>query len=218
MEQDKCFRYLEKYVGKYRVLADLNPDTEDFPRDAEGKIPDTFEDLYIACGKGEIRHTYEPGILCWRILDKPRTGYNVYEELKSKKLKVEFDDCGSDVQIFFDEADLDKVAKVVRARTAGAKIKPFSPKNLPRAQYKIPEEDLEQLSNLLSDLDRKVRLRIGRDSLKLFDTIIAKKKGKKFNVEEERDNSGLKPKEFIHSIGLWNEYCKFVKKQIKEVK
>ena len=59
MKKDEHFRYLEKYVGKYCVRAELDPDTNDFPRDSNGKIYESFEDLYIPCTKGIIINRYE---------------------------------------------------------------------------------------------------------------------------------------------------------------
>ena len=38
---DYMFRYLEKYIGTYRVLAEIDKDSGEFPND------DSFEDFYI---------------------------------------------------------------------------------------------------------------------------------------------------------------------------
>ena len=73
MKKDEHFRYLEKYVGKYCVRAELDPDTNDFPKDSNGKIYESFEDLYIPCAKGIIKHTYENDLLALYILEKPKT-------------------------------------------------------------------------------------------------------------------------------------------------
>lgn len=217
---DKLFRYIEKYVGTYRVLPELDPTTSDFPKDAAGRIPDSYEDFYIPCSKGDIRHTYEEGILQWRILDRPATGHNVYDALRAKfgkTLWLKLDDFGSDVIILFKESDLDKIADIVKPKTNGKRIPPLSSKNLPRANYKIPEADLQKLQDLLQPLDKKAKMLSSKQWIKDFDNVIQKKKGKKFNITEQRDDSGLKNKEFIHSIGLWDDYCRYVKKQIKEL-
>ena len=52
------FRYLEKFVGTYRVLPQLDLLTNNFPRTENGSIDPSYEDMFIACTKGEIRHTY----------------------------------------------------------------------------------------------------------------------------------------------------------------
>ena len=54
MKKDEHFRYLEKYVGKYCVRAELDPDTDDFPRDSNGKIYESFEDFSLSASKSSI--------------------------------------------------------------------------------------------------------------------------------------------------------------------
>ena len=43
---------------------------------------------------------------------------------------------------------------------------------------------------------------------------IKKLNNKTFNGKEEYKKSRLGSKEFIHSIGLWDKYIKYVKKQL----
>ena len=51
------YRYLLKYVGMYRVKAELDDAKKDFPREDTGEVDKSFEDLYIPCAKGIIKHT-----------------------------------------------------------------------------------------------------------------------------------------------------------------
>ena len=46
---------------------------------------------------------------------------------------------------------------------------------------------------------------------KKFDQIISQSKPKGFDVDKDRKSKCLKGKEYIHSIGMWEEYCDFVK-------
>ena len=49
--------YLKKYVGTYRVKAEYDVATNDFPRNEDGSIDSTFEDIYIDCANGcKIMH------------------------------------------------------------------------------------------------------------------------------------------------------------------
>ena len=58
---NNMYRYLEKFIGTYRVMAEYDLQTNDFPRDEEGNIDKSFEDLYIPCSRGKsvIKHTYD---------------------------------------------------------------------------------------------------------------------------------------------------------------
>ena len=221
MEEDSMFRYLEKFVGTYRVLPQLTYDG-DVPRESNGCINKTFEDLYIPCQRGEIRHTYRPGILVWVCLDRIGQGRGVYRAIVEKypKLELEYEEVGDDVLIYFNENDIKKIATIVKPRTVGAKIQPFAKRNLSKnalAEYKIPEEDNLKLTKILDQLDKNQKMVFSKKCIKEFDAVIVKKKGKNYDVIKERDESGLKPKMFIHSIGLWDDYIKFINKEIKKL-
>ena len=55
----------KKYKGEFRVKADIDLSTNDFPRDEQGNIDSSFDDFYIPCVKNDkIRH-YEQNILLY---------------------------------------------------------------------------------------------------------------------------------------------------------
>lgn len=211
------FRYLENYVGKYRVVAPYDLSLEDFPRDDKGSIEESFDDLYIPCRKGVIKHTYEPGKLYW-YTTSAQQGHNIYKELLKKypDLEIEAEEVGSyDYLLFFSENDLDKIAEIVQPRTSGAKIKPFSDKNLPKVPYTIPEKDNKKFNAMVEDMDKITKMQFIRRVCYDFDPIIQEKKGKKYDLISERKKSRLKPKMFIHSIGMWDDFIEFVKQEKK---
>ena len=214
------FRYLEKFVGTYRVLPQLDLLTNNFPRTENGSIDPSYEDMFIACTKGEIRHTYNDNYeLVWCVFGKIGTGRNVERMIQSKYPKLDhvYEESGEDVLIWFHESDLKKIATLVKPKTAGAKIQPFSVKNFPSAAYKIPEADEAKYSALTKSLSKADKLKYGKLWPKEFDSEIIKKMGKKYKLDKIRDDSGLSNKAFIHSIGLWEDYLKFVKKRIKQI-
>lgn len=119
---------------------------------------------------------------------------------------------------------IDYIAGLVGAKTGGANISPLSVKNLPKSKYNIPEEDLKQYQAVIKLLPTKTVIIKGQareivDGLTIkslnynFDEVIKCKMGKNFNIETDKKIKGLKGKEYIHSIGLWNEYIEFIKKE-----
>lgn len=47
----------KKYKGQFRVKANYDLSTNDFPRDELGNIDSSFDDFYIPCASGgKIRH------------------------------------------------------------------------------------------------------------------------------------------------------------------
>lgn len=230
----KMFRYLEKhYIGIYRVKAHYDLNTLDFPRTDTGGVDEEYDEQYIPCKKGEIRHTYRntrgKDILLW-YCDNIRTGVSVYNELKEKYPEVEWevdedlslgkDDifCSlgrkKDVIIYFEASDIEKVASVVEPNTRGASIRPYSIKNLPKTPYTIPENELKEYIKVTKKFK-------GETPLELAQTI--KKANKEFAAERDKEDkdkiafitkqytSKLKFKEYVHSIGLWEEYIEFLK-------
>lgn len=124
------FRYLLKYVGKYRVLTELTLDTHDFIRDAENNIDTNYDELYIPCSyDGKIKHTYSDSVLSY-FTTKKSTYKKVIGKLDEKHISYDVDETDVDYIIFFSDTDLSAVARIVGAKTQGKKIHPFSEKNL----------------------------------------------------------------------------------------
>ena len=212
------YRYLLKYVGTYRVRAVYDVEKEDFPRNNTGGIDPTFEDLYINCSRGIIKHTYKGNdilVLCF--YEKVGTTNNVYKEIREKypKLDIEKEFCGSDVFIYFHAKDIKKIATIVKPKTSGAKIDPFSNKNLPKVDYKIPAKDMAELYSLTEKLSKTETMQFYKKVNSDFIKGIRKLDGKKFDAKEEHKKSRLGSREFIHSVGLWDRYLTYVKKQLK---
>lgn len=203
------YRYLLKYVGTYRVKAEIDYFKNDFPRNDAGQIDESFDDLYIPCAKGVIKHTYLGNdILVVCFYDKIGTANNVYKELLNKypKLDIEFENDGCDGFIYFDSHDINKIATIIKPRTSGAKINPFSNTNLPKPEYKIPSKDLNDLYSITKDLDRIHTMQF----FKQVNVDFTKKLTKELKQELKQTRLGFR--EFIHSKNLWQDYVKFVTK------
>ena len=204
------YRYLMKYVGTYRVKAELDLHTNDFPRLDNGEIDTSFDDLYIPCTKGVIKHTYiDDDVLSCCFYDKAQQARNVYLALKEKypKLLIELEDDGMDGIIYFNAKDIKKVATIVKPKTSGKDIPPFSEKNLPKIQYTIPAKDLSDLYAITQSLSRGQTMQFFKKTNDDF--IKSLPKADKVALKESR----LGRREFIHYRGLWEKYLKYVKRK-----
>lgn len=212
---DYMHRYLEKFTGTYRVLPFYDIEKSDFPRDSDGSIDSTFDDLYIPCKKGYITHTYKDfDLLAVCFYDKRvDVSKKVFEEIKTKypKLDVKFESSGNDSFIYFKSSDIKKVATIVKPKTSGAKIKWNDNRNLPKIDYDIPKEDSDKLSKLIKDFDKFTKMHFMKSCNSEFLDSIS---NKRFDAKEEAKRSRLSSKEYIHSIGMWDKYIKFVEKKI----
>lgn len=212
------YRYLEKFIGTYRVLAHYDIELNDFPRDETGAIDKSFDDLYIPCRKGLITHTYDDYdrlVLC--LWDKrPSAVKNIYNEIKEKypKIEIDMEISGNDGFIYFHAKDIKKIATVVKPKTSGSKIKWSDNRNLPKVSYEIPEEDLKEFTEITEKLDRTQKMHFAKSCNSAFLESIS---NSRFDAKAEMKKSRLSAKEYIHSIGMWDKYIKFAKKKVKEV-
>lgn len=214
---DYMFRYLEKYIGTYRVLAEIDGETGGFP------VDDDFEDYYIPCSrKCVIKHTYEGNdILALYFLETINTAKKVASELKQLKVDFELDvsDNCLDAIILFNAKDIKKVAKVVKPKTSGKGIHPLSKRNISKGKntnsYKIPDEDLEKLNNKTTNLTKTEKLQLFRKINAEFIDELSKKDKKDYKSLMKLD--GLNARQFIHMNGYWDKYIKFVNKKLKSI-
>lgn len=110
-----------KYRGTYRVVHEVDRLTS--------KPTENSDDTFIYCSKGGQIWRKSSDIL---VFERENChGKNILD--KFKEVNVNITDSIIDnnmVQIWFNEEDIDKVAKIVQARTLGANINPKSKRNL----------------------------------------------------------------------------------------
>lgn len=212
---------IDKFVGKYRVKAELDQDTMDFVRDENGNIDPDFDDYYIPCrSKMIIKHGV--GNILWLYCPASGTFYNVirayyklvygkeqknYEKCADMLIKdgyaesIEFLDGEGNMEFSIKHMDL--VAQIVNPSSYGANIHPHSKKNLPKAPYDIPKKDM----------DRYKKAKEGIEPLKLSrinSEFGAKAFGKKYN--QKLRASHLKAIQFFHKEGKWDKYIEHLEK------
>lgn len=218
------------YKGKYRVLADYDWDTKDFPRNEQGNIDPDFNDFYIAGKKGiQIRHSNRDILGCYvfgttmgnKILKA------IYEkELKSKppaksetvgKKLIEQDIIKNityydgELLFTFKAEYLDNWANIFKLKTSGANISPLSNKNLPKSTYNIDKQDEERYNELMKNLEKGHKMIVAKKAV----ANITSKFTKKQKAEIKQLN--MKPKQYIHYIGKWDKLLKEIKKEINAI-
>ena len=217
--------YLNKYKSKYRVKAHYDLSTNDFIRDSEGNLDNDFADFYLSGRSGiEIKHGYGSELACY--IPKLQLGNNILklyydatigdhgkksvDKIASELIKNgyanEVDVLSAEVWFTFDAKHLDTLAPIVKLKTAGASMSPFSTRNLPKAPYTIPKKDMDKYKRAKGEL---TGLQIGR----LQDEFIKKFMPENFRSEMRKEM--LKANQYIHKIGEWDNYCKWIKENSK---
>lgn len=194
--------YLRKYVGTYRVKADYDLETKDFPRDEHGSLDSSFDDLYIECKNNiKIRHGVGNVLSCYipnksrglnvlrqiyqdKISDKlpKENGYfeKLCAELVEKEILVSAEVLDFEVYFEFKAVEIDYIAKLVGAKTNGKSISPFSDKNLPKTPYKIPDKDMELYKEATKNLPTKTVVMQGKPR-EMIDGLLVKRLNKEFD-------------------------------------
>lgn len=220
-------RYLlNNYKGKYRVLAELCTDTNDFPRDSEGNIDDGCA-LYIPCKyNGKIYAYGRDGKymqLCAYIPSRTR-GRNIKKQMDKDNVPYHhYDETDEEVSFLFPSTEIDIVAKLVGAKVSGANISPFSSRNLNKNKdVKIPEEDMEKYRNIIKTIDKNNMYKIRIIINNFLNNVLQKKernKDKSFNwkADSKRMKLSRQLKEYIYMKGYWNNFISYFQRNIKEL-
>lgn len=220
--------YLLKYKSKYRLLPELDKDTKDFVRQDDGSIDDT--DVYIACqhnckimtyghidGKKPVWLTaYIPSII---------RGRKIANALKEQDIEiVHYSETDEEIIFRFKAKDIEVVAALMKAKTSGANISPFSTKNLPRSKVEIPTDKIALYKEITAIVPRNDLLSIYRVTNEFLEeilqkTIVKTTKNKKFDYKVDMKYMclGRQTKEYIYVKGLWDEYLDYLKNKLEEI-
>lgn len=160
-------------------MANLDHDTNDFPRDDKGNL-DT-DDIYIKCQYGNQIYYYGRNDLVAYIPSIGR-GHNILRTIALDKLQIEdkipyeelypqllsegtvkhIMENDEEIEFHFHPRDISYIATLLKASMHGADISPFSTRNLPKQKYEIPESDLEQYKQVVKDVPKDKFLIISR--------------------------------------------------------
>ena len=225
--------YLMKYKDKYRVVAQYDKNTNDYPRLENGAIDPSFSDLYIKCkngnyiyhfghstlvavylsiGKGHnaIKAIYEknigefPEIINWT---------NIYKELEEKDILFDVEETDAEFFFKFKDKNFDIIAEVIQPSTFGASISPYSTKNLPKVKYTIPDADIEEYKKITSIVD-KDNMAILAQATRNFVDHISTKNLTSQDIKADMKKQGLSGRNYFHANGYWSQYLDFIKTYI----
>ena len=210
-----------RYVGKYRVMSEIDKTTNDFPKEwhtrQNGEIEKTNcdNDIYIVCKNNCKILNYGKGKLIFYCPSIKRFN-NITKEINTKDKSIIIEQRISDKEgwFYFKAENIEKIEDIVGISTYGAKRSPFSAKNLPKNKYEIPEEDmLEYKKTINLNEDNKIQV---MQSLKQINKLVVENlKKKNPNVKEDMRLEGLGIKEYLHKHGKWSIYLDTIRKNLK---
>lgn len=218
--------YLLKYKGQFRILPVLDTKYHDLPRDVNGNISHEDVELYIACQYGNRITEYgtENGRMTLQAyIPSLGRGRNIRKAMDAQGIPyTNYHETDEEVEFRFKAKDIVPIAELMKAKTGGANISPFSNKNLPKANVKIPTEEIERYKAIITEVQKEDLLiihRITNDFLtNILEKRLKKSEGKKFNITINMRKLMMSrmPKEYIWSKNMWSEYLEYLEKKIKE--
>lgn len=207
---------LSHYKGQYRILCEYDIRLNSFPRKLDG----TYEDIdcFIVCANKVRIYSYGRGILEAYIPSIGR-GRNILRAIKEEignNIVSNIIETDEEVLFHFNAKYIKDLEKYLKPRTSGASISPFSNKNLPKNKsYKIPDADLLPYKKLIVNLPQNQLILVGKYTTKFIQSLTTKKNSWE-NIKADMALKGLKGKEYIYSIGKWNEYIKYLERNLNE--
>lgn len=223
-ERRRMSNYLvTKYKGQYRILADVDMVTHDFPVDCDGSRDE--DSVYISCQNGNKIMYYGNGVLIAYIPSLTR-GRNIKKAMKKDKVEFfDYDESAEEVMFKFKAKDVEYVAGALKARTSGASISPFSTKNLGKNKdIQIPEEEMARYKSISGKVDKKHILKFKTWNSDFLNNVLQKKirkdtKNKSYEYKEDikKMNLSRQVKEFIFAKGCWEDYLKYLDSEIAKL-
>ncbi len=237
--------YLMRYKGIYRLKAYIDQNTNDFPRDTNGLID--CDDVYIKCDHGcQIYHygrsilvAYIPSIgrghnilkaiahkLIYNTTKEDENyvdefGYDwdkMYQALLKEGTIKEITENDQEIEFKFHSKNINLIAEYLHPKTSGASISPFSSRNLPKSSYSIPLEDLNVYKEITNNIPKEDILLISQITKRFISNILSKStQYRSKNITAEMRKYMLKGKEFIHFSGAWEQYLKYLKKELNKI-
>lgn len=215
------------YKGKYRILPELCEDTNDFPRDENGGI-DEDTGVYITC-------QYGSKIWYWGLNESRRAvlgayipslgrGRNIKKAMKKEKINFfNYDESDEEVIFFFPATEIEKIAELIKPKTSGANISPFSNRNLPKADVEIPIEKIEEYKKISSRVGKSDMLVIKNANNAFLSDILEKTlkkqlKDKKFSYKEDMRKLKMsrQVKEYIYVKNMFDDYLNYLDNAVTE--
>ena len=145
-------------------------------------------------------------------------GHNIVKTIQQSDPSLIFDieETDSEILFKFKYVNSDKIIPLLKPRTSGSQISPFSSKNLPKSNFKIPDDKLTQYKQIVSKIPPEKLLTLSRMTHSYLQTLVTKKSTWE-NIKSDMRLKCVKGKEYIYMIDKWEEYLKYLENEIKEM-
>lgn len=160
--------------------------------------PNNIENVVVKLAKGEK--------ISYKIIDD-----NVFQSDLNSNNCIIFNIKYTDEEVIFQfkYSNSEKIIPILKPNTTCCNRSPFSTKNLPKNDYTIPEDDLIILKTITDRYPDLHIVELGHIAKKYIISL-ATRNNPKEKIKADMRKKGLSGQKYIHSIGKWNGYLKYV--------
>lgn len=137
----------------------------------------------------------------------------LYKDSKLNEIINTIIETDEEVLFRFKYDKMELLEKYLKPKTNAPKRSPFSTKNLPKRTYNIPDEELKPYKEIVSKIPPERILSISHTTDNFIKSL-ATKKTSLDDIKADMKLKCLKGKEYIHYIGKWNEYIKYLNTEL----
>ena len=135
-------------------------------------------------------------------------------DLRGKNIIFDIEQTDEEILFKFKTPDMEKLEKYLKPVTSGASIRAHSVKNLPKnKEFSIPEEELAKYKEITKDVPKEDMLKLG----KITTNYLASLTNKKYTAEQQKADmrkAMLSGKDYVFYIGRWNDFLKYLEKEV----
>ena len=146
-------------------------------------------------------------------------GHNIIKYINDnfgQDVIFDIEETSQEVLFKFNTKHDEKIIPLLKPRTSGSNRSPYSSKNLPKNKdYKIPDREFVTYKNIVAKIPRERILSITHITNHYLKSLVTKKNTWE-DIKADMALKGLKGKEYIHSIGKWDEYTDYLQKELNE--
>lgn len=204
---------IDKFKGIYRLKVPYNLATKQFNRKFNGTFEDV--DIYIDCQYGNQITHYGSSILQAYIPSLIR-GHNIIKLINKMDNDLIFDieETSQEILFKFNYKNANRIIPLLKPKTNGSNISPYSAKNLPKSKYSIPDKDLDSYKEIVKNIPQNEIITLVHITKSFLQSLTTKKNTLE-NIKADMAVKGLRGKEYIHCIGQWDKYLDYLRKELK---
>ena len=145
-------------------------------------------------------------------------GRNITRNDVIKDLIFDVEETDSEVLFKFKDKNMKEIMSVLHPKTSGARLSPFSSKNLPKRKCVLTNAQIEEYRKITSVIPKEDKLKVSH----INDDFIVDKLCKKLhistqNAKAEMKKELLKPLDYFSYKGMWSDYIKYLRKEIGDL-